>query len=518
MRFLGIVLIAACPAFSQSSSQQMSASAAARFLDQATWGPTPGSIAQLQQMGMGNWLNAQFALNTSNIPDQPQLDSTGEPNRDMHPVQAAFFQNTVTGQDQLRQRVAFALSQMWVVSFTGVPIAYAFPPYWRIFRDHAFGNYRDLIQAVTLSPAMGRFLNMANNNKANPAKNTSANENYARELMQLFTLGLTQLNPNGTPLLDQNNNPIPTYDQNVVTNMAKVLTGWTYPTAPGARQKNNNPQYFSGQMFAVGSEHDTTAKTIFSNIAIPAGQTAEQDLSSLLDDLMAQPSMAPFVSQQLIQHLVTSNPSPQYIARVSSVFQNDGNGMKGDLQAVITAILTDPEARAGDDEIVASTNPTFGHLREPVLFMPNLLRGLNGTLTANSAIYSNTSQLGENLFNAPSVFSYFSPQYRVPSGLLAPEFQIYTTQTAVDRADIVNSILYGTIDKGTTVNLTPFVQQASSGAALLSYIGAVFLHGSMSPALEQEATDAVNAASTPKAQAQAALYVVLTSSEYQIIH
>jgi uncharacterized protein (DUF1800 family) len=517
MRFLGIVLIAACPAFGQSTSQQMSASAAARFLDQATWGPTPGSIAQLQQMGIANWLNAQFALNTSNILDQPQLASTGEPNRDIHPVQAAFFQNTVTGQDQLRQRVAFALSQMWVVSFTGVPIAYAFPPYWRIFRDHAFGNYRDLIQAVTLSPAMGRYLNVANNNKANPAKNTSANENYARELMQLFTLGLTQLNPNGTPLLDQNNNPIPTYDQDVVTNMAKVLTGWTYPTAPGARQKNNNPEYFFGQMFAVESEHDTSAKTIFSNITIPAEQTAEQDLSSLLDALMAQPTIAPFVSEQLIQHLVTSNPSPQYIARVSSVFHNDGNGVTGDLQAVITAILTDPEARAGDDEIV-SANPTFGHMREPVLFMPNLLRGLNGTLTANSAIYNNTSQLGETLFNAPSVFSYFSPQYRVQSGLLAPEFQIYTTQTAVDRADIVNSILYGTIDKATTVNLTPFVQQAGSAASLLSYIGTVFLHGSMSPALVEEATDAMDAASTPTAKAQAALYVVLTSGEYQIIH
>jgi uncharacterized protein (DUF1800 family) len=517
MRFLGIVLIAACPAFGQSTSQQMSASAAARFLDQATWGPTPGSIAQLQQMGIANWLNAQFALNTSNILDQPQLASTGEPNRDIHPVQAAFFQNTVTGQDQLRQRVAFALSQMWVVSFTGVPIAYAFPPYWRIFRDHAFGNYRDLIQAVTLSPAMGRYLNVANNNKANPAKNTSANENYARELMQLFTLGLTQLNPNGTPLLDQNNNPIPTYNQAVVTNMAKVLTGWTYPTAPGAKQKNNNPQYFLGQMFAVESEHDTTAKTIFGNVTIPAGQTAEQDLSSLLDALMAQPTIAPFVSEQLIQHLVTSNPSPQYIARVSSVFHNDGNGVTGDLQAVITAILTDPEARAGDDEIV-SANPTFGHMREPVLFMPNLLRGLNGTLTANSAIYNNTSQLGETLFNAPSVFSYFSPQYRVQGGLLAPEFQIYTTQTAVDRADIVNSILYGTIDKATTVNLTPFVQQAGSAASLLSYIGTVFLHGSMSPALVEEATDAMDAASTPTAKAQAALYVVLTSGEYQIIH
>ena len=160
-------------------------------------------------------------------------------------MKAAFFQNAVTGQDQLRQRVAFALSQIWVVSSGGgVPKAYAYPPYWRLFRDNAFGSYRDVIHALTLSPAMGRYLNMANNNKANPAKNTSANENYARELMQLFTLGLTQLNPDGTPVFDQNKNPVPTYDQAVVTNMAKVLTGWTYPTAPGATPQDQQSRIF----------------------------------------------------------------------------------------------------------------------------------------------------------------------------------------------------------------------------------------------------------------------------------
>jgi uncharacterized protein (DUF1800 family) len=521
MKFWGVwltAILATGAAFGQSGLPQMSASAAARFLDQATWGPTPASIAELQQMGINDWLTAQFALNTSNIPDQPILTSTGTDNYNLHPVQAAFFQNAVTGQDQLRQRVAFALSQIWVVSASGLPYAYAYPPYWRIFRDNAFGNYRDLIHAVTLSPAMGRYLNMANNNKGNPAKNTSANENYAREMMQLFTLGLTELNSDGTPVLDQNKNPIPTYDQAVVTNMAKVVTGWTYPTAPGATAKNNNPEYFFGQMFAVEAEHDTSAKSIFNNITIPAGQTAQQDLDSLLDALMAQPSMAPFVSEQLIQHLVTSNPSPQYIARVSSVFQNDGNGVTGNLQAVITAILTDPEARAGDEATAASAISNFGHMREPILFLPNLLRGLNGALTANSAIYNDTSELGENLFDAASVFSYFSPQYRIAGGLLAPEFQIYTTQTAADRADIISAILYGTIDKGTTVNLTPFVQQAITGTSLLNYINAIFLHGSMSPALEQAATDAINAASTPTAKTQAALYVVLTSGEYQIIH
>jgi len=506
--------------FSQVVSATISAGAAARFLDQAAWGPTPDSIAQLQQMGIPGWLNAQFALNTSDLPDQPILTSAGKPNYDIRPVQEAFFQNTVTGQDQLRQRVAFALSQIWVVSAGGGPQAYAFPPYWRMFRDNAFGNYRDVIRAVTLSPAMGRYLNMANNNKANP-KGTSANENYARESMQLFTLGLTELNPDGSPVLDQNQNSIPTYDQTVVTNMAKLYTGWTYPTAPGAKAHTNNPEYYFGQMFAVESEHDTTAKTIFANITIPAGRTAEQDLESLLGAFMAQPSMAPFVSEQLIQHLVTSNPSPQYVARISSVFENDGNGVTGNLQAVITAILMDPEARAGDDPNAPVTSdtvsPAFGHLREPVLFMPNILRGLNATLTSSSTVYSHASELGEDLFDAPSVFSYFSPQYRIPGGLLGPEFQIYTTQTAVDRASMVSAILYGQIDKGTTVNLNPFVQRADSTDILLSYISSNFLHGSISSALTQAATDAVNAATTPLAKAQAALYVVLTSSEYQII-
>jgi len=518
---LFVALTAAiAPAYSQSSNgpSSLSAGAAARFLDQATWGPTPGSVAQLQQFGITNWLTQQFALSTSDIPNQPIRTSAGLGNFDLRPVQAAFFQNTVSGEDQLRQRVAFALSQIWVVSAEGgVPLAYAYPVYWRLFRDNAFGNYRDLIRAVTLSPAMGRYLNVANNDKANPKKNTSANENYARESMQLFTLGLTELNPDGSPVLDQTNNPIPTYNQTVVTNMARLFTGWTYPTAPGATARINNPEYYYGQMFAVESEHDTTAKTVFANIAIPAGQTAEQDLESLLDAWMVQPTMAPFVSRQLIQHLVTSNPSPGYIARVSSVFQNDGHGVTGNLQAVITAVLTDPEARAGDDA-TAPVNPTFGHMREPVLFISNILRGLNATLSPTSTVYYDTAELGEDLFNAPSVFSYFSPLYRLPNGLLGPEFQIYSTQTAVDRADIVYAILYGQIDKGTQVNLTPFVQQAGSTSSLLAYINRIFLHGSMSSDLTEAAADAASAAPTPLAKAQAALYVVLTSGEYQIVH
>lgn len=515
------VTLLASSLFAQNpTAAVMTERAAGRFLDQASWGPTPSSIADLQQSGIKDWLNAQYDLNTSDLPDQPILNSDGKSNNNLAPVQAAFFQNALTGQDQLRQRVAFILSQIWVVSATsGVSPAYAYPPYWRMFRDNAFGNYSDLIKAVTLSPAMGRYLNMANNNKANAAKGTLPNENYARELMQLFTLGLTQLNADGTSVPDQNGNPVPTYDQTTVTNVSKVLTGWTYPTAPGAAQKVNNPAYYTGQMFAVDAQHDKTAKAIFGNVTIPAGHTAEQDLDALVNALMEQPTIAPFVSRQLIQHMVTSNPSPAYIQRVSQVFENNGSGVKGDLKAVITAILTDQEARAGD-EPTAGANPdaNFGHLREPILFMTNLLRGLNVTLGPNSAIYKQAASMGENLFYAPSVFSYFSPQYRTERGLLGPEFQIYSTQTVALRANTVNTILYSKLDGSTKVDLSPFVTVAGDTTKLLNYISLVFLNGSMTDNVRTAATSAVNAAGNPTAKAQAALYVVLTSSEYQIIH
>jgi len=504
------------PAAGQTTTPFMSDLAAARFLDQATWGPTPASIAQLERMGINAWLAAQFQMNTSDLPDQPLLNSAGKTNEDLTPVERAFFANAVNGQDQLRQRVAFALSEIVVASAVQVKPAYAIPPYWRILRDNAFGNYRDIIKAITLNPAMGTYLSMANNNKGNAAKGTSANENYARELLQLFTLGLTKLNPDGSPVLDASANPVPTYDQAEITSEAKMLTGWTFATAPGATAKNNNPAYYFGQMIAVEAEHDTSAKTIFGNIQVPAGQTAEQDLDSLLDALMAQPTMAPFVGRQLIQHLVTSNPSPAYIGRVAAMFENNGEGVRGDMAAVITAILSDPDARAGDDA-GAALNPGFGHLREPVLFMANLLRGLNATLGASSAVYNDATLMGQELFYEPSVFSYFSPLYRISGGQLAPEFQLYSTQAAAERADIVNAALYGSLDKSTTVDLTPFVSRAGDLPSLLDYATYVFLHSTLPPGLSDQALAVASAVATPQARAQAILYLVLTSSAYQVI-
>lgn len=495
---------------------RMTDRAAARFLDQATWGPTPDSIQLLQSIGIPDWLTMQFSTAASDLPDQPALNADGKPDRDLRPLQRQFFQNAVTGPDQLRQRVAFALSEIWVVSGVELPFAYAYPPYMRIFSENAFGNYRDIVKGVTLSPAMGRYLNMANNNKGNPVRGTSANENYARELMQLFTLGLVQLNPDGSPVLDQNGTAAPTYDQDVVTNVARVLTGWTYPTAPSASARPNNPPYFIGQMFAVERNHDTDAKTIFGGVRIPAGQTAETELDMLLDALMQQRTMAPFVCRQLIQHLVTSNPSRAYLERVSNAFLDNGAGVRGDMKAVIIAILTDPEARA-DDDGDGPVDANFGHLREPVLFMTGVLRGLNATLGDSSAVQNSTNAMGQNLFYPPSVFSYFSPQYKLPKGLFGPEFQIYSTQTAAARANIVNALVFGTLDRSTRVNMQPFVDRAGSIDGLLDFISYVFLHDNMSAGLRRAAYDAANAVPNPLSRARAALYITLTSPEYQIV-
>jgi uncharacterized protein (DUF1800 family) len=491
-----------------SAQSVVSDRAAGRFLDQATWGPTVTSISDLETTGMAAWLNNQFALNVSDIPDQAILDAAGKSNNSLGPVQAAFYANAVNNPDQLRQRMAFALSEMWVVSTEALTPAYAYPPYWRVFRDNAFNSYRDIIMGMTLSPAMGRYLNMANNNKGNPTKGTSANENYARELMQLFTIGLNQLNMDGSPVLDSSGNPVPTYTQAIVTSTAKALTGWTYPTAPGATAKTNNPAYYFGQMFPVEAEHDTTSKQIVGGITIPAGQSAQQDLNSVVDALMEQPTMAPFVSKQLIQHLVTSNPSPGYIQRVSTVFSNNSTGVKGDMM--------DPEARGADT--TANTPVTnFGHLREPALWVTNLLRGLNASVSATNTAGGVASAMGQALFQQGSVFGYFSPGYGIGPNLLGPEFQIYTTQTSAYRANYTYGATYGGTLGGSKVDLSQFVQYQANLGSLLDEIDLVFMHKSMSATLRAQALNGATAAATPAHAVAAALYVVLTSGEYLVI-
>ncbi|NJR71947.1 MAG: DUF1800 domain-containing protein [Gammaproteobacteria bacterium] len=242
----------------------------------------------------------------------------------------------------MRQRVAFALSQILVTSGADSSLMpYGMARYQQLMLDYAFGNYKDLLYAVTLSPVMGDYLNMANSNKPDPARGISANENYAREIMQLFSIGLYDLNLDGTLKKDASGNPIPSYSQTTVENLARVFTGWTYASANGTPAVRNNPSYYEQPMQAVASNHDTGSKTLIRGFIIPASQSAALDLSMALDHLIAHPNVAPFISKQLIQRLVTSDPHPAYVARVAAVFNNNGQGIKGDLKAVVRAILLD---------------------------------------------------------------------------------------------------------------------------------------------------------------------------------
>ena len=252
---------------------------------------------------------------------------------------------------------------------------------------------------------------------------------------------------------------------------------------------------------------------------IPAGTTALEDVNKALDIVFSQPTMAPFVSTQLIQHLVTSNPSPAYIRRVSTVFENDGTGVRGNLKAVVYAILTDAEARAGDTRPFTAA-PTFGHYKEPVLFIVNLLRGLGATLTATSNVEAYTNSLGQNLFYAGSVFSYFPPNY-VTDGITAPELNIYNTQTSVARTGVVNTAIFaGQLDSNTKFNLTPFITAASSTGqvAFFSRVNEMFFHNDMSTELKTQMQNAMAAVTAPADKAKAGLYIALTSNEYSVVH
>ncbi|MCA3039458.1 MAG: DUF1800 family protein, partial [Rhodocyclaceae bacterium] len=336
-----------------------------RLLKQASFGATEAAMNEVKQMGVTAWVDNQ--LNMAVLSKMPALEfyPTQAPttctndgvansaatlcardNYSMFQLQLKFSQNALKQADQLRQRVAFALSQILVTSGAdGSIMPYGMAKYQQMFLDGAFGNYKDLLTAVTLSPVMGDYLNMANSNKPDVARGISANENFAREIMQLFSIGLYELNPDGTTKKDAQGNLIPTYSQATVENLARVFTGWTYPSFGGVAPTRNNGAYFEYPMMPVESNHDTGSKTLINGFVIPAGQTARQDLTMALDHLFSHPNVAPFISKQLIQKLVSGDPSPAYVGRVSAVFNNNGAGVRGDLKAVVRAILLDPEAR-----------------------------------------------------------------------------------------------------------------------------------------------------------------------------
>jgi uncharacterized protein (DUF1800 family) len=368
---------------------------------------------------------------------------------------------------------------------------------------------------------MGGYLNMLNSAKA-PAGQI-ANENYARELMQLFTIGIDQLNDDGTLKLDGSGNPIQNYTEAQVQAFARAYTGWTYATSTGGsptKFPNGTPNYFA-PMAAVESEHDATAKTLLNGTVLAAGQTAEEDLNGALANIFNHPNVGPFVCRQLIQHLVTSNPSPAYVSRIAAVFANNGSGVRGDMQAVIRAILEDTEARAGDSDATYDG----GHLREPILWITNFLRGVGFTNTDPNGSYFSLSNYSNNLNERPyrsgSVFNFFPPSYVIPQTTLnAPEFDLENTASAILRLSLANTMVFNKIT-GFNVDLsaTGTLGQiaAASPANLVDTLGTMFMHGQMPSDMRTEILNSISGLSTAQ-QVRVATYLVITSSQYKIMH
>ena len=498
----------------------VAANVADRLLEQTTFGPTTALITQVQYSGLQGFLTAQYALPITKYP----LPASGETG--LGAVQQRFFVQNLTAQDQLRQRVAFALSQIFVIGGAKVTDPTGYTNYLQLLENDSFTNYRQIMQDVTLSPAMGDWLDMVNNGKPNVSQGDHANENYAREFMQLFTIGTSQLNPDGSYQLDSGGNQIPTYTQDTVQAFAVAYTGWTYPLTPGGTQQTYNPAYWTGPMVAVDSNHDTTAKQLLvypgasGGGLLPAGQSAAQDLQGAMDNVFNHPNVGPFVANELIQHLVTSNPSPAYIQRVASAFNDNGSGVRGDMKAVITAILMDPEARRGDDP--ATAVGTDGHLQEPILYMTGLLRAFGATSDGSNLAYYG-GDMGQQALFSPSVFNFYSPSYVIPgTTMYGPEFQILTTATSLNRVNWTNNFVFGSIGSGTTVDFSSYATQASNPTALLGSLNTLMLHGSMSSDMQSSILTAMQTVPTGSNQglqeAQAAIYLIGTSSQYQVQH
>lgn len=488
-----------------------------RFLEQTTFGPTPQLVTTVSQTGLSAFLTSQFALPVSMYADPASTETNNSA------LQQRYWIQLVNVPDQLRQRVAFALSQIFVISGDKIDTPQAYTPYLNLLETDAFTNYRQIMQDMTLSPAMGHYLDMVNSDK--PTAATHADENYARELMQLFTIGEMLINNDGSPQLDGSGNAIPPYSESQIDAFSRAYTGWTYPTMPGATLEKHNPAYWTGPMVPFESNHDETPKQLLtypgvaSGGLLPANQSAEQDLKGALDNVFNHPNVPAFVATRLIQHLVKSNPSPAYIERVANAFINNGSGVRGDMTAVITAILMDPEARQGDNP--AMQTATDGHLQEPILYITGLLRAFGAT-TDGSNLTGRAAAMGQTPLTPPSVFNFYAPNYVIPgSTLLGPEFQILTTASALSRANFANAFIFGTsLGTGATVNFSSYTSQASNPAALLASLNTLLLHGTMPASMQSSILTAMQdvpgGSSQALAQAETAIYLIVTSSQYQV--
>lgn len=517
--------------------------AASRFLSQASFGPKMYEISRVTQMGRLAWLNEQFTVNAyshkaymtaaaAELPSGAVLNET-------HFFQT-FWKNAINGSDHVRQRVAYALSQIFVVSFYDGAVA-QYPRgvgcYYDVLTKNAFGNFRDLLEGVAKSPMMGIYLSHMQNRAESDT--STPDENFAREIMQLMTIGLHQLNQDGTPKLS-GGQPIPTYKREDVAGLAKVFTGWSW----GGGQQNEYGftgliAYSSGDRDCLPMqnypEFHSKSQKKFLGRTVGAGGTGESDMDAALDTLFNHPNTGPFIGKQLIQRLVKSNPSPAYVSRVAAAFANNGAGVRGDMKAVLRAILTDREA-------VMPTASDVGKLREPVLRLANWLRAFNADSTSGRyKIWSMEDPLigiGQNPMRAPSVFNFYRPNYTPPrtslaqAGLVAPEMQLVGETSVIGYLNFMQKAVPRGI--GEDLDIRPSYSAELSIAAypetLVDRIDLLLLNGAMSTGLRSKIVQALekrpvpqltsgNAAEVEAAKASRvylAVYLALASPEYLV--
>ena len=495
------------PIPSAPAAPALTPAAASHFLAQATFGPTPAGIAALTTSSKAAWIADQFRKPQTSHRNTLQSVGAQLPPGALteYHVFESFWRQAATGEDQLRQRVTFALSQIFVISMADPnlvsrPLGVA--SYYDTLGQYAFGNFRNLLQAAALHPMMGIYLSHMRNQKE--SGNRVPDENFAREVMQLMSIGLYELNPDGS-LKQQNGKPVETYNHDDVAGMAKVFTGWSWAGPDKAPNRFNgniaDPNRDWTPMQNYPAYHSTSAKS-FLGTTLGAGGTGEADMKVALDTLFQHPNVGPFIGRQLIQRLVSSNPSPAYIARVAAAFANNGSGVRGDMQAVIRAVLLDPEA--------ADTG-SAKKLREPILRMGNWLRAFNAKSTSGRFQIHVTDDplfaLAQSALRAPSVFNFFRPSYTPPNtslsmrGLVSPEMQI-TGEPSV--TGYLNSMQYiiargAGADRDVQPDYSAEMALSTQPAQLVERLNLLLLNGGMSSTLRNQIISAVNSVNIPPA-------------------
>ena len=503
----------------------LSSTQASRFLSQAAIGHSKADITGLTSSTVNAWLNTQFALARPQtfwdflVANGHDAAANVNTNNGFDPM---MWSQLIASGDVLRQRVGMSLLNMWVASIDGMGASwepFIMAAYLDVLWDNAFGNYRDIMEGVSTSAGMSFFLTFLGNQKGNPATGAIPDENYARELMQLFTIGLNQLNFDGTVIMS-GSNPMASYTQEDVSQHARVWTGYVL-----ANNDNSTPARMRLPLVINASQHETGAIS-FIGISIPAGHDGATARRMALDGLFASSNLPPFVSKQLIQHMVTSNPSPAYVSRVSGIFVNNGSGVRGDMQAVIRAILTDREAR--DDAQVDSA--TFGKLREPVLRLVQWARAFGVTSPTNLWPFGNTgssaNRLAQSPGRAPSVFNWFRPGYTPPGttiatkGLVAPEFQMANEPSVIAYINYMQSLIVNGAGEARP-NYDALTALASDSQALLNELNLVFAANQIGAATigqMKTALDTIPVGTTAGIlnRIQAGIVLVMAAPEYLV--